>query len=294
MHDPPPAPSGKGQAAKLPASRLWGSGKLRLGPAASQAVRRRPLPQGPGLRADRGQSSRAEPSGGPGGWKAECGHDRSWQQMWGVGRSQEPRPAPLVPAAGQGAHGPQPCGKAVITSSTVQVERLRHDPPTQWPSRQGPGARAWSGPSLARGGGGCWGGRCQGSAQPAPPTPLAAPCALRSLGQEVGPSLGPTMAPRMPPRVCGGESRWSGMPASGLCPPAPHSPRAVRSSLSLLCAELRGDEEPTKKRSRLEKGVYLGLQPSSGVSPGSTPGAGGGAGCQWTGSQPPAVAPVLS
>ncbi|XP_015415275.1 PREDICTED: BAH and coiled-coil domain-containing protein 1 [Myotis davidii] len=40
--------------------------------------------------------------------------------------------------------------------------------------------------------------------------------------------------------------------------------KAVRSSLSLLCAELRGDEGPTKKRSRLEKGVYLGLQPSSG------------------------------
>lgn len=40
--------------------------------------------------------------------------------------------------------------------------------------------------------------------------------------------------------------------------------KAVRSSLSLLCAELRGDEEPRKKRSRLEKGVYLGLQPSSG------------------------------
>ncbi|CAK6438607.1 unnamed protein product [Pipistrellus nathusii] len=39
--------------------------------------------------------------------------------------------------------------------------------------------------------------------------------------------------------------------------------KAVRSSLSLLCAELRGDEEPGKKRSRLEKGVYLGLQPGS-------------------------------
>lgn len=43
----------------------------------------------------------------------------------------------------------------------------------------------------------------------------------------------------------------------------PRAPRAVRSSLSLLCAELRGGEEPAKKRSRLEKGVYVG----SAVSP---------------------------
>uniref|UniRef100_A0A8C5P1V4 BAH domain and coiled-coil containing 1 n=1 Tax=Jaculus jaculus TaxID=51337 RepID=A0A8C5P1V4_JACJA len=35
--------------------------------------------------------------------------------------------------------------------------------------------------------------------------------------------------------------------------------RAVRASLSLLCAELRGDE-PARKRSKLEKSVYAGLQ----------------------------------
>ncbi|ELK12255.1 BAH and coiled-coil domain-containing protein 1 [Pteropus alecto] len=34
--------------------------------------------------------------------------------------------------------------------------------------------------------------------------------------------------------------------------------KAVRSSLSLLCAELRGGEAPAKKRSRLEKGVHVG------------------------------------
>ncbi|XP_057571837.1 BAH and coiled-coil domain-containing protein 1 isoform X6 [Hippopotamus amphibius kiboko] len=40
--------------------------------------------------------------------------------------------------------------------------------------------------------------------------------------------------------------------------------KAVRSSLSLLCAELRGgDDEPSKKRGRLEKGAYVGLQPAS-------------------------------
>ncbi|XP_058417837.1 BAH and coiled-coil domain-containing protein 1 isoform X1 [Diceros bicornis minor] len=40
--------------------------------------------------------------------------------------------------------------------------------------------------------------------------------------------------------------------------------KAVRSSLSLLCAELRGGgDEPTKKRSRLVKGVHVGLQPAS-------------------------------
>ncbi|MXQ87161.1 hypothetical protein E5288_WYG007499 [Bos mutus] len=40
--------------------------------------------------------------------------------------------------------------------------------------------------------------------------------------------------------------------------------KAVRSSLSLLCAELRGgDDEPSKKRGRLEKGTYVGLQPAS-------------------------------
>nr|XP_020043372.1 BAH and coiled-coil domain-containing protein 1 isoform X3 [Castor canadensis] len=38
--------------------------------------------------------------------------------------------------------------------------------------------------------------------------------------------------------------------------------KAVRASLSLLCAELRGDE-PTRKRSKLEKSVYTGLQTAS-------------------------------
>lgn len=41
--------------------------------------------------------------------------------------------------------------------------------------------------------------------------------------------------------------------------------RAVRASLSLLCAELRGDE-PTRKRSKLEKRAYTGLQTASLVS----------------------------
>ncbi|XP_053748247.1 LOW QUALITY PROTEIN: BAH and coiled-coil domain-containing protein 1 [Panthera pardus] len=39
--------------------------------------------------------------------------------------------------------------------------------------------------------------------------------------------------------------------------------KAVRSSLSLLCAELRGGEEPARKQSRLESSVYVGLQPAS-------------------------------
>ncbi|KAB1266166.1 BAH and coiled-coil domain-containing protein 1 [Camelus dromedarius] len=40
--------------------------------------------------------------------------------------------------------------------------------------------------------------------------------------------------------------------------------KAVRSSLGLLCAELRGAaDEPAKKRGRLEKGAYVGLQPAS-------------------------------
>lgn len=45
----------------------------------------------------------------------------------------------------------------------------------------------------------------------------------------------------------------------------PPSPRAVRASLSLLCAELRGDEPP-RKRSKLEKSPYTGLQTVSSVS----------------------------
>ncbi|MBZ3891746.1 BAH and coiled-coil domain-containing protein 1 [Sciurus carolinensis] len=40
--------------------------------------------------------------------------------------------------------------------------------------------------------------------------------------------------------------------------------KAVRASLSLLCAELRGREEPRKKRSKLEESIYVGLQPTSG------------------------------
>ncbi|XP_044103187.1 BAH and coiled-coil domain-containing protein 1 isoform X1 [Neovison vison] len=39
--------------------------------------------------------------------------------------------------------------------------------------------------------------------------------------------------------------------------------KAVRSSLSLLCAELRGSDGPPKKQSRLEAGVYAGLQAPS-------------------------------
>lgn len=46
----------------------------------------------------------------------------------------------------------------------------------------------------------------------------------------------------------------------------PYAPRTVRSSLTLLCAELRGGDEPAKKRNRLETGVYVGLQPASAVS----------------------------
>ncbi|XP_012888560.1 PREDICTED: BAH and coiled-coil domain-containing protein 1 [Dipodomys ordii] len=38
--------------------------------------------------------------------------------------------------------------------------------------------------------------------------------------------------------------------------------KAVRASLSLLCAELRGDEPP-RKQSKLEKSIYAGLQPST-------------------------------
>ncbi|XP_075418462.1 BAH and coiled-coil domain-containing protein 1 isoform X2 [Tenrec ecaudatus] len=36
--------------------------------------------------------------------------------------------------------------------------------------------------------------------------------------------------------------------------------KAVRTGLSLLCAELRGAGEPPEKQSRLERGVYMGLQ----------------------------------
>ncbi|XP_073092193.1 BAH and coiled-coil domain-containing protein 1 isoform X3 [Manis javanica] len=39
--------------------------------------------------------------------------------------------------------------------------------------------------------------------------------------------------------------------------------KAVRSSLSLLCAELRGSDEPGRKHRRLEKGIYAGLRPAS-------------------------------
>lgn len=52
-----------------------------------------------------------------------------------------------------------------------------------------------------------------------------------------------------------------GSPSAHHCRP----PRAVRASLSLLCAELRGDE-PTRKRSKLEKSAYTGLQTASSVS----------------------------
>lgn len=52
-----------------------------------------------------------------------------------------------------------------------------------------------------------------------------------------------------------------GSPCANHCRP----PRAVRASLSLLCAELRGNE-PTRKRSKLEKSAYTGLQTASSVS----------------------------
>ncbi|XP_066093795.1 BAH and coiled-coil domain-containing protein 1 isoform X1 [Saccopteryx bilineata] len=39
--------------------------------------------------------------------------------------------------------------------------------------------------------------------------------------------------------------------------------KVVQSSLSLLCTELRGSAEPTKKRSCLEKDIYVGLQPGA-------------------------------
>lgn len=52
-----------------------------------------------------------------------------------------------------------------------------------------------------------------------------------------------------------------GSPCAHHCRP----PRAVRASLSLLCAELRGNE-PTRKRSKLEKSAYTGLQTASSVS----------------------------
>lgn len=65
------------------------------------------------------------------------------------------------------------------------------------------------------------------------------------------------------------------------CDLRPRAPRAVRSSLSLLCAELRGgDDEPSKKRGRLEKGTYVGLQPASVVSPRCSLPLGPGAGRQ--------------
>ncbi|MBV98405.1 BAH and coiled-coil domain-containing protein 1, partial [Eschrichtius robustus] len=50
----------------------------------------------------------------------------------------------------------------------------------------------------------------------------------------------------------------------GLRPSEGKKVKAVRPSLSLLCTELRGgDDEPSKKRGRLEKGAYVGLQPAS-------------------------------
>lgn len=74
------------------------------------------------------------------------------------------------------------------------------------------------------------------------------------------------LAPQMAPRVCMGTRPDGRHACLWPAPTCSHAPRAVRSSLSLLCAELRGDEEPAKKRSRLEKGMYLGLQPGSAVS----------------------------
>lgn len=47
-------------------------------------------------------------------------------------------------------------------------------------------------------------------------------------------------------------------------------PRAVKSSLSLLCAELRGDPEPKKKRSKLSEAAFSSIK-GSPVSPASPP-----------------------
>lgn len=106
----------------------------------------------------------------------------------------------------------------------------------------------------------------------------------REVGQEGFPR--PAAAVRDPPwhpgchhRGCEGDkaqgTRCACTWPEPTCSPAP---RAVRSGLSLLCAELRGTEEPTKKQSRLEKGVYVGLQPSSAVSRPSSPQRGSGCG----------------
>lgn len=68
--------------------------------------------------------------------------------------------------------------------------------------------------------------------------------------------------------IRGNKARTPRLP--GLCSPCAHghiSSRAVRASLSLLCAELQDSDEPMKKRNKLEKTVYMGLQTASAVSP---------------------------
>lgn len=67
--------------------------------------------------------------------------------------------------------------------------------------------------------------------------------------------------------------------AGGRCAHAALPARAVKTSLSLLCAELRGDPKPKKKRSKLAEGAFGSLK-GSPVSPAlppvnTTPGPGG-------------------
>lgn len=140
------------------------------------------------------------------------------------------------------------------------VERPRPGPH----SHGGPAAhRAWflstGPPTLSAGGGGGQGGRRRrGSAQARSPCSGVCPEGRTLAGKEVGPSQGP------------GVCALRGVPWCACIWPLPTCPspvpRAVRPSLSLLCAELQDSEEPVKKRSRLEKGIYMGLQASSAVS----------------------------
>lgn len=79
----PPAPSGKGQAAQLLASHLWGSGKPRLGIGSFPGGEvQGPLPLDPGLRADRGRALRQSQQG-PGGWRVESGHRAAAHRRYG-------------------------------------------------------------------------------------------------------------------------------------------------------------------------------------------------------------------
>lgn len=136
-------------------------------------------------------------------------------------------------------------------------------PPPSWP--QSPGSR-----ELGDQRGLAWRQVPQGAQHGLSPCPPSSSWCPRSLGRE---RRALTQA-RGPPR----HVLHSGAPGGALAATTgtsqrgpsthvrPRAPRAVRSRLSLLCAELRGSEEPVRKRSRLGKGVYVGLQPGSGVS----------------------------